>query len=83
MESAMHLESIGEGRFLVGEFVDPAGKPYLLVVNKDILKSVQLKVSFKKEGTILLVSPYGRGKVRFEGEQDWLAPGGGALLTVE
>jgi hypothetical protein len=83
MESAMHLKSIGEGRFLVGEFVDPAGKPYLLVVNKDILKSVQLKVSFKKEGTILLVSPYGRGKVRFEGEQDWLAPGAGALLTVE
>ncbi|MDR1170101.1 MAG: hypothetical protein LBK97_04615 [Prevotellaceae bacterium] len=83
IESAMHLKSIGEGKFLVGEFVDPAGNPYLLVVNKDIRKSVQLKVSFKREGTIMLVSPYGRGKVRFEGEQDWLAPGAGALFTVE
>ncbi|MDR1456130.1 MAG: hypothetical protein LBJ01_10800, partial [Tannerella sp.] len=81
--SAVHLKSIGEGHFLVGEFVDPAGKPYLLVVNKDIRNSVQLKVSFKKEGKILLVSPYGGGKVQFEGEQDWLAPGAGALLTVE
>jgi hypothetical protein len=83
IESAVHLKSVGEGKLLVGEFVDPAGNPYLLVVNKDIQKSVQLKVAFKKEGKIALVSPYGKGKVRFAGEQDWLAPGAGALLTVE
>jgi hypothetical protein len=81
--SAVHLQSISEGNLLVGEFVDPDNKPYLLIVNKDIRKSVQLKVTFKKEGKILLVSPYGKGKVRFEGEQDWLAPGAGALLTIE
>jgi hypothetical protein len=81
--SAVYLQSIGEGNLLVGEFVDPDGKPYLLIVNKDINKSVQLKVSFKKEGEILLVSPYGHGKVRFEGEQEWIAPGAGALLTVD
>jgi hypothetical protein len=81
--TARHLESIGEGNLLVGEFVDPAGNPYLFVVNKDILKSVQLKISFRKKGKIRLVSPYGNGKVPFEGEQDWLAPGAGALLTVE
>jgi hypothetical protein len=83
IESAVHLQSIGEGNLLVGEFVDSDNKPYLLIVNKDIKKSVNLKVSFKKAGKILLVSPYGHGKVRFEGEQDWLAPGAGALLTVE
>ncbi|MDR1116298.1 MAG: hypothetical protein LBL33_09200 [Tannerella sp.] len=83
IESAVHLQSIGEGRLLVGEFVDPDGKPYLLVVNKDIKKSVHLNVSFKKEGKIMVVSPYGRGKVRIEGIQNWLAPGAGALLTVE
>jgi hypothetical protein len=83
IESAVHLQSVGEGNLLVGEFVDSGNKPYLLIVNKDIQKSVQLKVTFKKEGKILLVSPYGGGKVRFEGEQDWLAPGAGALLTIE
>lgn len=81
--SAVHLKSIGEGNLLVGEFVDSDGKPYLLIVNKDIQKSVRLQVAFKEKGKILLVSPYGEGKVRFEGEQDWLAPGAGALLTVE
>jgi hypothetical protein len=81
--SAVHLQSISEGNLLVGEFVDSNNNPYLLIVNKDIQKSVQLKVSFKKEGEILLVSPYRQGKVRFEGEQDWLAPGAGTLLTLE
>jgi hypothetical protein len=83
IDSAIHLQSVSEGNLLVGEFVDPDNRPYLLIVNKDIEKSVQLKVSFKKGGKILLVSPYGLGKVQFEGEQDWLAPGAGALLTVE
>jgi hypothetical protein len=83
IESAIYLKSVSEGKLLVGEFVDPAGNPYLFVVNKDIQKSVQLNVAFKKEGTILLVSPYNKGKVRFVGEQDWLAPGAGVLLTVE
>jgi hypothetical protein len=32
---------------------------------------------------IMLVSPYNKGKVPFEGEQDWLAPGAGVLLPVE
>jgi hypothetical protein len=81
--SAVHLQSIGEGNLLVGEFVDSEDRPYLLIVNKDIRKSVRLEVSFKKEGKIRLVSPYGHGNVRFEGEQKWLAPGAGALLTVE
>jgi hypothetical protein len=83
ISSAIHLQSTGEGNLLVGEFVDSNDNPYLLIVNKDIRKSVQLKVSFKKEGTILLVSPYNRGKVPFDGEHDWLAPGAGVLLTVE
>jgi hypothetical protein len=83
IESAVHLRSIGEGNLLVGEFVDPDNKPYLLIVNKDIRKSVALKVAFKKEGQMRLVSPYGKGKVGFAGEQDWLAPGAGVLLTIE
>jgi hypothetical protein len=81
--SAVHLQSIGEGNLLVGEFVDSNDNPYLLIVNKNIRKSVHLQVSFKKEGKILLVSPYGHGKILLEGEQDWLAPGAGVLLTLE
>ncbi|MDR2041402.1 MAG: hypothetical protein LBP98_03695 [Tannerella sp.] len=83
IESTVHLKSIGEGKLLVGELADPAGNPYVLVVNKDIQKSVQLKIAFKKEGKMALVSPYGSGKMRFAGEQEWLAPGAGILLTVE
>jgi hypothetical protein len=82
-DSAVHLKSINDEAFLVGEFVDPEGKPYLLVVNKDTKKSVTLEVAFKKEGKITLISPFSRGKVPFQGEQKWLALGAGVLLTVE
>jgi hypothetical protein len=83
INSAILLERIGKGRLLVGEFVDPAGKPYLLIVNKDIWKSARLEVAFKQNGRLMLVSPYGGGLTPFAGEQDWLAPGAGALLTLD
>jgi hypothetical protein len=81
IDSAVHLQSVSEGNLLVGEFVDPDNRPYLLIVNKNIEKSVNLNVSFKKEGKMFIVSPYGLGKIPFG--SDWLAPGAGVLLTVE
>ncbi|MDR3198817.1 MAG: hypothetical protein LBU34_13200 [Planctomycetaceae bacterium] len=82
-DSTLHLKSISEGPFLVGEFVDPKGNPYVMVVNKNLQSSVEFNVAFKKEGRIVLISPYNKGKMPFEGEQCWLAPGAGVLLTVE
>ncbi|GHT63499.1 hypothetical protein AGMMS50239_19590 [Bacteroidia bacterium] len=82
-ESAVHLKSINDEAFLVGEFVAPDGKPYLFVVNKDTKKSVKVDVAFKKEGKIIYVNPFGHGMLPFEGEHKWLAPGAGVLLTIE
>jgi hypothetical protein len=81
--SSVHIKSIDNYPFLVGEFVDPNGKPYVLVVNKNLQSSVELNIAFKKEGKVMVISPYNKGKLPFEGEQCWLAPGAGVLLTVE
>ena len=82
IESAQLIESVGGGALLVGEFVDSDGKPYALVVNKNIHSSVSLSVQFKEKGRIMLVSSFNRGEVPLAGEQTWLAPGCGVLLTI-
>ncbi|MDR2439276.1 MAG: hypothetical protein LBE12_07905 [Planctomycetaceae bacterium] len=82
-DSTVHLKSISNGQFLVGEFVDPNGNPYVLAVNKNLKSSVVLEVVFKKEGNTVMISPYNKGKIHHHGEQRWLAPGAGVLLTVE
>jgi hypothetical protein len=33
-----------QGRFLIGEFVDDAGRPYLMLVNKDLNNSFQYRI---------------------------------------
>ncbi|MDR3197133.1 MAG: hypothetical protein LBU34_04620 [Planctomycetaceae bacterium] len=83
-DSTVHLKSINDGQFLVGEFVDSKDNPYVLVVNKNLKSSAGLGVAFKKEGRTMMISPYNnKGKIPFDGEQRWLAPGAGVLLTVE
>ncbi|MEC3879457.1 hypothetical protein [Parapedobacter sp. 10938] len=82
-ESAKLVESISGTSLLVGEFLHPDGKPYALVVNKNMQSSVTFDVQFKEKGRTMLVSQFDQGRVPFTGEQKWLAPGCGALLTVE
>jgi hypothetical protein len=82
-DSTVHLKSINDGQFLVGEFVDSNGNPYILVVNKNLKSSTTLEIVFKKEGKTMLISPYNKGKIPYHGEQCWLTPGAGVLLTVE
>jgi hypothetical protein len=83
IESAELIESVGGDSLLVGEFADPDGKPYALVVNKNIQSSVAFRIQFKAQGRIMLISSFNRGRVPFTGEQLWLAPGCGMLLTAE
>jgi len=83
IESSKYIESFGGGSLLFGEFVDPEGKPYVMVVNKSLKESVPLHVVFKGEGQIMMVCPSNRGIVPFAGEQGWLAPGCGVLLTIK
>jgi len=72
------------GRFVVGEFADEQGRPYFMLVNKDLNNSFRFKVVLKEKGRKLRrVSPYSGAEEAFGREMDWLAPGAGVLLRVE
>jgi len=81
--SAKLVESVNGDSLLVGEFTDTDGKPYAMVVNKHMQSSVSFDVQFKEKGRILIISQFNQGRPNFGGEQKWLAPGCGVLLTVE
>jgi len=83
VESAQLVESVGGGSLLVGEFVDPDEKPYAMVVNKSMHSSIAFSIQFKEKGRTMIISSFNRGRVPFTGEQVWLAPGCGVLLTVD
>jgi uncharacterized protein YjdB len=83
ISSSVYVQSVGEGNFLVGEFIDPAGTPYLFVVNKNLSRTVPVKISLKSGGRLMRVSPNGQGLEPYEGLQAQLAPGAGALLKIE
>ncbi|OPZ32183.1 MAG: hypothetical protein BWZ00_00055 [Bacteroidetes bacterium ADurb.BinA174] len=83
IETAKLVESISNGSLVVGEFTHPDGKPYAMIVNKDVHSSIEFDIEFKEKGEIMIVSQFNQGRVPFQGEQKWLAPGCGVLLTVE
>ena len=83
IDSAKLVESVSGTSLLVGEFTDSNGKPYVMVVNKSMHSSVSFDVQFKEKGRITLISQFKQERLPFAGEQKWLAPGCGALLTVE
>ncbi|HEY7305328.1 MAG TPA: hypothetical protein VH601_14485 [Bryobacteraceae bacterium] len=72
------------GRFLIGEFEDDRGRPYFLIVNKDLKNSFQFHVHLRQAGRKLIrISPYSGQEEPFGREMDWLAPGAGILFRVE
>jgi hypothetical protein len=71
-------------RFLVGEFEDGSGRPYVMLVNKELGQSFPFRVKWKKDVKWMYrVSPYTGREEPFGREMDWLAPGAGVLLRVE
>lgn len=77
------VEGLGKGEFLVGEFSHPDGARYVMVVNKDPLKSRPCAPRFRTPPRqVQMVSPYTGLLVDFVGEQRWLAPGQGVLLRL-
>jgi hypothetical protein len=73
-----------QGRFLVGEFSDDQGRPYFMLVNKDLNNSFRYKIQLKGPGgTLIHVSPYSGEEESFGREMDWVAPGGGHLFRIE
>jgi len=72
------------GRFLVGEFTDGEGRPYAMLVNKDLNNSFHFRIHLVQENAKLIrISPYSGKEEEFGGEMDWLAPGAGVLLRIE
>jgi hypothetical protein len=81
--AAPSLRHPPEPRFLLGEFEDPQGHSYLMLVNKDLSQSFMFRIRLKQEGKKLLsISSY-TGEETGSEEQIWLAPGAGALFRVE
>ena len=73
-----------QGRFLVGEFIDEQGRPYLMLVNKDLRNSFRYKLKLKKtDAKLIHVSPYSGKEEPFGFEMDWVAPGAGHLFRVD
>ncbi len=72
------------GRLLVGEFEDSGGRPYIVLVNKDLRNSFQFSTRTRPEGRKLFrISPYSGREEPFGREMDWLAPGAGVLLRLQ
>jgi hypothetical protein len=70
-------------RFLLGEFEDVQGRPYLMLVNKDLQQSFQFRFRLRQEGKKLIwISPF-TGEESGDGQDGWLSPGGGILLRLE
>jgi hypothetical protein len=60
-------------KYLVDEFEDSGGRPYLMRVNKDLTHPCRLKLEPKKDQLMLIrVSPYTGLEEAFEVEMDWL-----------
>jgi len=73
-----------QGRFLLGELEGPHGRPYLMLVNKDLNNSFRYKINLRGAGKKLIhISPYSGIEEPFGFEMDWIAPGAGHLFRVE
>jgi len=72
-----------QARFLIGEFTDESGRPYLMLVNKDLNNSFQYKINLRKPGRLIHVSQYSGREEPFGREMDWVAPGAGHLFRIE
>ena len=78
------VTGVSGNNFLVGEFTHQDGSRYLMVVNKDVVKSRHCALEYRKvPRRVQHVHAYSGTLIPFEGEDLWLAPGGGALLKIE
>jgi hypothetical protein len=82
--TAPSLSRAVRAHYLIGEFEDPQGRAYLMLVNKDLSHSFLFHIKLKQaERKLFRISPYTGREESFGGEMDWLAPGAGVLLRVE
>ena len=78
------IPSTAEGSFFVGEFIDDQGRPYFMLVNKDLKNSFHFDVTLRKSGAKLIhISPYSGKEENSTDEMNWVAPGAGHLFRIE
>ncbi len=81
--STNSLVTGADGQILVGDFTHKDGTRYVMVVNKDVNKSIPCWPKFRHApAKIQKVSPYSGSLSTYEGEDTWLAPGAGVLLKL-
>ena len=83
IDTSRHLAAVTGGRFVVGEFEGPGGRPFVMIVNKDLHVSTAFDVKFKQPGRIMQTSAYTSQTAPWGGENNWLAAGQGMLLSLE
>jgi len=80
--SSRLLDEVSGGSFVVGEFEGPDKQPYVMVVNKSLRDSAAFSIRFKWPGRIMQVNAYTGSVHPWVGENNWLAPGQGMLLSL-
>lgn len=83
LESSHFLSSLSGDNLLVGEFEDASKAPYIIIVNKSLVKSQKFDISFKKQGTIYQINNYTGNSEPWSDENSWLAPGQGRIMFVK
>ncbi len=82
LESSRYFKDLKGGRYLVGEFEDSVGRPWAMVVNKSLDMSVVVDALLRVPGHALFVNPFTAEVQPWSGENLWLAPGQGVLLSL-
>ena len=81
--SASTADKSVAARYLLGEFKGDDGRPYLMLVNRDLAHSIRFSIKLKQPDLhIKRISPYTSQEEDFVGEMDFLAPGAGILLKL-
>ena len=82
IETSRFVQSLGGGDFLVGEFEDAKGRPFIIIVNKDLTQPARFELTLKKTGKVKFVDAK-TGKLRpLKPSQTQLSPGQGILLKA-
>jgi hypothetical protein len=72
------------GDFMAGDFTHRDGSRYVLMLNKDVYKSVPCVPHYRTAPKrVQFVSPYSGRLADFDVEDCWMAPGQGVLLKLE
>jgi hypothetical protein len=78
-----YIRPVTVGRILIGEFEDSQGRPYMMVVNKDLKNPCSFRLELKQPGRKIYAISSFTGREDPSGPADWLAPGSGKLLRLE